>query len=136
MAFGVGRLVENREHFAVGREGRFVLDVLADLFGEHRIGRFGHALLDLLARRLGRVHIAGVIKVGRLVQFADELEKDLTDRNRRNRENDAEQTEKLEIAPVLGGRAFLDNQTRRRFPAAHFIESFAELAEFARDLKR
>jgi excisionase family DNA binding protein len=43
-----------------------------------------------------------------------------------------EQTEKLDVAAILGGRAFLDNQIRRRFPDAHFVENFAELAEFAK----
>ena len=47
-----------------------------------------------------------------------------------------EQTEKMEVSTVLGGRAFTDNQTRRRLSTAHFIETFAELAGFAHDLKR
>jgi len=44
------------------------------------------------------------------------------------------QTEKLGIQAILGGRAFLDNQIRRRFSTAQVVESFAELAELARDL--
>ena len=48
----------------------------------------------------------------------------------------SEQTESHEILTILGGRAFSDNQIRRRFSAGHFVESFAELAEFARELKR
>lgn len=54
----------------------------------------------------------------------------------RDFKNFTEQTEKIEISTVLGGRAFSDNQTRRRFTTAHFVESFAELAEFARDSAR
>lgn len=54
----------------------------------------------------------------------------------RDFKNFSEQTEKLEIATILGGRAFSDNQMRRRFSNGYFIDSFAELAEFARDLKR
>jgi methanogenic corrinoid protein MtbC1 len=45
----------------------------------------------------------------------------------------AEQIEKMEIEMVLGGRAFSDDQTRRRLGAAQIIETFAELAERARD---
>jgi excisionase family DNA binding protein len=47
-----------------------------------------------------------------------------------------EQTEKLGIRTILGGRAFLDNQIRRRFSNGHFAENFADLAELARVEKR
>lgn len=43
----------------------------------------------------------------------------------------AETTEKLEITTILGGRAFVDDQTRRRLPTASFAETFAELALIA-----
>lgn len=45
-----------------------------------------------------------------------------------------ERIERLEGATILGGRAFLDEHLRRRFPEAHFVGSFSELAEFARNL--
>ncbi|HEY0427734.1 MAG TPA: B12-binding domain-containing protein [Pyrinomonadaceae bacterium] len=53
----------------------------------------------------------------------------------RDFKNFIEQTERLGISIALGGRALSDNQTRRRFAAGHFVETFADLARFARDLK-
>jgi MerR family transcriptional regulator, light-induced transcriptional regulator len=49
----------------------------------------------------------------------------------RDFKNFAAQTEKLGVATILGGRAFRDEQTRRRFTSGIFVESFADLAEFA-----
>jgi excisionase family DNA binding protein len=54
----------------------------------------------------------------------------------RDYKNFTAQTEELGISIILGGRAFSDNQTRRRFCAGRFAQSFAELAEFARNLAR
>jgi excisionase family DNA binding protein len=45
-----------------------------------------------------------------------------------------ERVGKLKIPIVLGGRAFFDEQIRRRFPAELHAESFAEVAAFTRRL--
>jgi MerR family transcriptional regulator, light-induced transcriptional regulator len=45
-----------------------------------------------------------------------------------------EQADKIETSVIFGGRAFNDQQIRRRFSTACHAESFVELAEFARDL--
>lgn len=47
-----------------------------------------------------------------------------------------EQTEKLGIKTILGGRAFADEQIRTRFPAGYFVENFAALADKLRNLHR
>lgn len=54
----------------------------------------------------------------------------------RDYKNFTAQTGESEISIILGGRAFSDNQIRRRFYAGHFVESFAELAAFARNAAR
>lgn len=41
---------------------------------------------------------------------------------------------KLKITTVLGGRAFLDEQVRCRFPAELYAQSFAEVAAFVRQI--
>lgn len=46
----------------------------------------------------------------------------------RDYKNFGEQTNRLEIPVILGGRAFADPQIRRRFPAALYAESFADIA--------
>lgn len=46
----------------------------------------------------------------------------------------AERIGKLRIPILLGGRAFLDEAVRRRFPAEFYAGSFAEVAEFTRSL--
>lgn len=48
----------------------------------------------------------------------------------------AEQINKLEIPVILGGRAFADQNIRRRFCADIYADSFGELAEFVRDSER
>lgn len=45
-----------------------------------------------------------------------------------------EQTEKLKIPIILGGRAFADERIRGRFPAALYARSFDEIAAFANRL--
>ena len=45
-----------------------------------------------------------------------------------------EQIGKLKIPIVLGGRAFADEQIRRRFPAKLYVRSFTEIVEFTRGL--
>lgn len=47
-----------------------------------------------------------------------------------------EQIGKLKIPIVLGGRAFADEQIRRRFPAGLYARSFTEIVEFTRGLKK
>lgn len=54
----------------------------------------------------------------------------------RDFKNFAEQTSELGTSVILGGRAFSDNQIRRRFGDAFFAESFSELAEFGRGAAR
>lgn len=46
----------------------------------------------------------------------------------------AEQTEKLKIPIVLGGRVFAEEQMRRRFPARLYAQSFNEIAQFSEQL--
>ena len=45
-----------------------------------------------------------------------------------------EQTEKLKIPIILGGRAFADEQIRRRFPAELYARSFGEIVQFCERL--
>ena len=45
-----------------------------------------------------------------------------------------ERLSKLKIPVVLGGRAFFDEQIRRRFPAELHAKSFAEVAAFVRQI--
>lgn len=45
-----------------------------------------------------------------------------------------ERVGKLKIPVVLGGRAFFDEQVRRRFPAELHAESFAQVAAFVRQI--
>lgn len=47
-----------------------------------------------------------------------------------------EETEKLKIPIVLGGRAFEDECVRKRFPAEMYARSFAEVTEFIRSATR
>ncbi|MET0752238.1 MAG: B12-binding domain-containing protein [Pyrinomonadaceae bacterium] len=54
----------------------------------------------------------------------------------RDYKNFSAQTEDAGISIILGGRAFSDNQIRRRFCAGRLVGNFAELAEFARNLVR
>ena len=43
----------------------------------------------------------------------------------------AEQTEKLKVPIILGGRVFADEQIRRRFPAELYARSFGEIVQFS-----
>ncbi len=45
-----------------------------------------------------------------------------------------EQISKLKIPILIGGKAFKDEQIRQRFPAQIYAQSFAETAEFTRNL--
>ena len=47
-----------------------------------------------------------------------------------------EQTVKLNIPVILGGRAFYDEHIRNRFPAELYAESFAEVADFVKNLTK
>jgi len=52
----------------------------------------------------------------------------------RDYKNFTEQISKLKIPILLGGKAFKDEQIRRRFPAQIYAQSFAETAELVRNL--
>ena len=45
-----------------------------------------------------------------------------------------EQINRSKIPILLGGKAFKDEQIRRRFPARRYLQSFTETAEFTRCL--
>lgn len=45
-----------------------------------------------------------------------------------------ERIAKLKIPIVLGGRAFTDEQARRRFPADLYAQNFQDVADFAREI--
>ncbi len=47
-----------------------------------------------------------------------------------------EQTSKLKVAVILGGRAFADKQIRNRFPAELYAESFADVISFINNLTK
>jgi excisionase family DNA binding protein len=47
-----------------------------------------------------------------------------------------EQIGKLKIPIVLGGRAFNDEQIKRRFPCAYFVRNFTEVAEITQSLTK
>ncbi len=47
-----------------------------------------------------------------------------------------EQISKFKIPIVLGGRAFADEQIRRRFPTDYHVESFSEVAVLTKNLSR
>ncbi len=52
----------------------------------------------------------------------------------RDYKNFTEQIGKLKIPLVLGGRAFADEQIRRRFPTDYHLKSFSEVAELTQTL--
>ena len=57
------------------------------------------------------------------------------ERNARDYKVFREQTDRLKIPIILGGKAFADEQIRRRFPAELYARSFGEVIKFTRRLK-
>ena len=114
-------------------------NLLALLFSKNGFGGFGDPFLDVFARRFRRMYVSGVIKVGILIEFAQEFEKDLADGNRRNCQDEAEQTEDGEtrrndrlIAVTSKSRAHSHVQTLRDLNESiieeieHFFISYNE----------
>lgn len=54
----------------------------------------------------------------------------------RDFKNFTEQIAKLSIPVVIGGRAFCDEQVRRRFNTDYYVQSFSEVVELARRLSK